>query len=69
VCCLVNPDICYFADEEPLQKWRHMLDLNLVALSLLTRACVRDMRTRGVDDGHIVHIGRHVLHDCEYFVS
>jgi len=43
---------------DPLPKWRSMIDLNLVALSMLTRAAVQDMRSRGVNDGHIVHIGR-----------
>lgn len=59
---LVLYETVYFADgPDPLPKWRSMLDLNLIALSVLTRAAVQDMRSRGVNDGHIVHIGRYVV--------
>ncbi|XP_059481758.1 farnesol dehydrogenase-like isoform X2 [Neocloeon triangulifer] len=43
--------------EDPWPKWRAMADLNLIALQVLTKEAVKDMRSRGVDDGHIVHIG------------
>jgi NADP-dependent 3-hydroxy acid dehydrogenase YdfG len=37
-------------------QWREMLEVNVLALCICTRAAVRDMQTRG-DDGHVVHIG------------
>ncbi|XP_067015651.2 farnesol dehydrogenase [Anabrus simplex] len=36
--------------------WKHMLDVNVVGLSVCTREAVQSMRARGVDDGHVVHI-------------
>ncbi|KAF4522425.1 hypothetical protein B566_EDAN012325 [Ephemera danica] len=38
-------------------KVRNMMDLNVIGLCLFTREVVKDMRERGVDDGHIFHIG------------
>lgn len=37
------------------EKWREMLDVNVLALCICTREAVRDMRRRG-DDGHVVHV-------------
>ncbi|XP_067003643.2 farnesol dehydrogenase isoform X2 [Anabrus simplex] len=39
-----------------LGDWRNMLDVNVLGLSLCTREAVKDMRSRGVNDGHIIHI-------------
>ncbi len=36
-------------------KWREMLDLNVLALCVCTREAVRDMQSRG-DDGHVIHV-------------
>ncbi|XP_067014714.2 farnesol dehydrogenase isoform X2 [Anabrus simplex] len=36
--------------------WRIVLDLNVLGLSICTREAVQNMRARGVDDGHIIHI-------------
>jgi NADP-dependent 3-hydroxy acid dehydrogenase YdfG len=36
-------------------KWREMLDVNVLALCICTREALEDMRARG-DDGHVVHI-------------
>ncbi|KAF4522424.1 hypothetical protein B566_EDAN012324 [Ephemera danica] len=37
-------------------KMRNLMDLNVFGLCLFTREVVKDMRERGVDDGHIFHI-------------
>jgi NADP-dependent 3-hydroxy acid dehydrogenase YdfG len=46
--------------EEPLttgdtERWREMLEVNVLALCVCTREAVADMRRRG-DDGHVVHV-------------
>ena len=46
--------------QEPLttgdhEKWREMLEVNVLALCICTREAVKDMRDRG-DDGHVVHV-------------
>ena len=38
-----------------LEKWRKVLEVNVLGLSVATREAVRDMKHNGVD-GHIVHI-------------
>ncbi|XP_068086750.1 dehydrogenase/reductase SDR family member 11 isoform X1 [Anabrus simplex] len=40
----------------PTEDWKVMLDVNVLGLSICTREAVQNMRSRGVDDGHIVHI-------------
>jgi NADP-dependent 3-hydroxy acid dehydrogenase YdfG len=52
--------------EEPLtsgdtERWREMLDVNVLALCVCTREAVDDMRARG-DDGHVVHISSMAAH-------
>ena len=42
-------------------EWRGMLDVNVVALCLLTKLVVNDLRQRGIDEGHVIHISRWVL--------
>lgn len=42
--------------EGPTDKWREMLDVNVLALCVCTREALQDMRRRDVD-GHVVHIG------------
>jgi len=37
-------------------KWRAMLDVNVIGLSNCTREAIASMKERNVDDGHIVHI-------------
>lgn len=36
--------------------WRRVMDVNVLGLSICTREAVQSMRSRGVNDGHIVHI-------------
>ncbi|XP_063242508.1 uncharacterized short-chain type dehydrogenase/reductase y4vI-like [Bacillus rossius redtenbacheri] len=50
--CLVDK-----LSEGVTSDWRRMLDVNVLALSICTREALKSMRERGVDDGHIVHIG------------
>lgn len=40
----------------PVSKWREVLDLNVLGLSLCTKEALQSMKERGVDDGHIIHI-------------
>ncbi|XP_067014717.2 farnesol dehydrogenase [Anabrus simplex] len=40
----------------PTEDWKIQLDLNILGLSICTREAVQNMRARGVDDGHIIHI-------------
>lgn len=42
--------------EGQTDKWREMLDVNVLALCVCTREALQDMRRRG-DEGHVVHIG------------
>ncbi|KAK7864239.1 hypothetical protein R5R35_009509 [Gryllus longicercus] len=36
--------------------WKKVLDINVLGLSICTREAIQQMRARGVDDGHVVHI-------------
>ncbi|KAK7864248.1 hypothetical protein R5R35_009515 [Gryllus longicercus] len=38
-------------------EWKSMLDINVLGLSICTREAIQQMKARGVDDGHIIHIG------------
>ncbi|KAK7864258.1 hypothetical protein R5R35_009521 [Gryllus longicercus] len=38
-------------------EWRDILDTNVLGLSMCTREAIQLMREKGVDDGHVVHIG------------
>ncbi|KDR14274.1 Dehydrogenase/reductase SDR family member 11 [Zootermopsis nevadensis] len=40
----------------PIENWRHILDVNVLGLSICTKEAIHSMKERGVDDGHIVHI-------------
>ncbi|XP_069683492.1 dehydrogenase/reductase SDR family member 11-like isoform X2 [Periplaneta americana] len=42
--------------EGPVEHWRSILDLNVLALSICTKEALQSMKGRGLDDGHIVHI-------------
>ncbi|XP_068087048.1 uncharacterized protein [Anabrus simplex] len=43
--------------DAPTEDWRIVVDVNILGLSICTREAVQNMRGRGVDDGHIIHIG------------
>ncbi len=43
------------------ERWREMLELNVLALCICTREAVTDMRSRG-DSGHVVHISSMSAH-------
>ncbi|XP_069683485.1 farnesol dehydrogenase-like [Periplaneta americana] len=40
----------------PVDNWKKILDLNVLALSLCTKEGLQSMKEKGVDDGHIIHI-------------
>ncbi|MBW2456543.1 MAG: SDR family NAD(P)-dependent oxidoreductase [Deltaproteobacteria bacterium] len=42
-------------------RWREMLEINVLALCICTREAVTDMRTRG-DAGHVIHISSMSAH-------
>ncbi|XP_069683517.1 farnesol dehydrogenase-like [Periplaneta americana] len=42
--------------EGPVEQWRSILDVNVLALSICTKEALQSMKGRGLDDGHIVHI-------------
>lgn len=48
------------ASGEP-DKWREMLELNVLALAMCTRHAISDMRERG-DDGHVIHLSSMAAH-------
>jgi NADP+-dependent farnesol dehydrogenase len=41
----------------PVSQWRSVIELNLLGLSICTKEALQSMKERGVDDGHIIHIG------------
>jgi short-subunit dehydrogenase len=45
----------------PIENWRHILELNILGLSVCTKEAIQSMKERGVNDGHIIHINRQVL--------
>jgi NADP+-dependent farnesol dehydrogenase len=50
--------LIYSIPEADTQKIRTMLNLNVLGLCMFTREVIKDMRSRGVDDGHIFNINR-----------
>lgn len=48
-------------DGDP-ETWREMLEVNVLALCVCTREAIADMRRRGVDDGHVIHVSSMAAH-------
>ena len=48
----------HFCIDMDMGAVRKIIDTNVLGLCLFTREVIKDMRDRGVDDGHIFHIGR-----------
>ncbi|KAK7864238.1 hypothetical protein R5R35_009508 [Gryllus longicercus] len=42
--------------ETNTNDWKRILDINILGLSICTREAIQQMKARGVDDGHIVHM-------------
>ncbi|KAF4527083.1 hypothetical protein B566_EDAN015355 [Ephemera danica] len=47
------------------EKFRKVWETNVLGLSLFTRDAIKDMKDRGVNDGHIFHISRQELRDAK----
>ncbi|XP_023727650.1 farnesol dehydrogenase [Cryptotermes secundus] len=45
-----------FLSDGETSEWRHMLDVNVLGLSICTREAIRSMKEREVADGHVLHI-------------
>lgn len=75
-------DVCInnagLAHPEPLLSgktsgWRNMFDVNVLALSVVTREAYQSMKERHVDDGHIININSMSGHravnsaDCHFY--
>ncbi|XP_064618799.1 dehydrogenase/reductase SDR family member 11-like [Lineus longissimus] len=56
--CVNNAGVAYPAPlaEGDEEKWRAMLELNVLGLSVVTREAIKSMKARNVDDGHIIHM-------------
>ncbi|XP_069683510.1 farnesol dehydrogenase-like [Periplaneta americana] len=57
----------------PVEIWRKLFDLNVLALSICTKEALQSMKEKGVDDGHIIHIngiaGHKVLEGLAFYSS
>ena len=42
--------------EGPTTNWRKMFDINVLAQCVVAREAIKQMRERGVDDGHVIFI-------------
>ncbi|XP_021929734.1 farnesol dehydrogenase-like [Zootermopsis nevadensis] len=40
----------------PVDSWRSILELNVLALSVCTKEAIQSMQERSVNDGHIIHM-------------
>ncbi|KAJ9585022.1 hypothetical protein L9F63_020632, partial [Diploptera punctata] len=46
----------------PVENWKVIMDLNVMALSVCTKEALQVMKEKGVTDGHIVHINSTLGH-------
>ncbi|XP_069683493.1 farnesol dehydrogenase-like [Periplaneta americana] len=57
----------------PVENWRKIYDLNVLALCMCTKEALQSMKEKGVDDGHIIHInsvaGHKVVDDVAMYSS
>jgi NAD(P)-dependent dehydrogenase (short-subunit alcohol dehydrogenase family) len=47
----------WFTDGPP-ERWRNIIDINVLGLSICTKEAIQCMREKAVDDGHIININR-----------
>lgn len=58
--CVNNAGMSHFVPllQGTPEQWRQMLDVNVIAVCLLTKLVINGMKEHGIDDGHIVNINR-----------
>ncbi|XP_033610992.1 farnesol dehydrogenase-like [Cryptotermes secundus] len=58
-----NAGVCDFNNltDGPPEKWRNIIDINVLGLSMCTREAIQSMREKAVDDGHIININRYSI--------
>ncbi|XP_065892553.1 dehydrogenase/reductase SDR family member 11-like isoform X1 [Dysidea avara] len=56
--CVNNAGLGYDAPllSGTTEKWKMMLDVNVLGLCIMTREFIKQLRERNVDDGHVVHL-------------
>jgi len=56
--CVNNAGLSFFSSliDGETEKWRNILDVNVLAPCICSRETIKSLRQRGKDDGHIIHI-------------
>ncbi|XP_038061838.1 dehydrogenase/reductase SDR family member 11-like [Patiria miniata] len=56
--CINNAGISHAASllDGDTQKWKNMLDVNILAVAICTREAVKQMAQKGADDGQVINI-------------
>ncbi|XP_071791030.1 dehydrogenase/reductase SDR family member 11-like [Asterias amurensis] len=56
--CINNAGLSHAASllDGDTQKWKHMTDVNIIAVAICTRESIRQMAQKGADDGQIINI-------------
>ncbi|XP_023724005.1 farnesol dehydrogenase-like [Cryptotermes secundus] len=63
-----NAGVCDFNNltDGPPEKWRNIIDINVLGLSMCTREAIQSMREKAVDDGHIININSVLGHGTPF---
>ncbi|KAK2142751.1 hypothetical protein LSH36_918g00016 [Paralvinella palmiformis] len=56
--CINNAGVAHTATflSGTTENWKDMTNVNIMGVAMVTREAVKDMRSRGVNDGHIINI-------------